>query len=329
MSNRFMQPLRVAVQWAFLLFTIYLGITFYRFVLFCRGGTTVFVPRPDGIEGFLPISALISLRGWFISGAINPLHPAGLVLFLTIIGVSFLLKRSFCSWLCPVGTLSELCWKGGFNLFRRNFRPSTRPDIAVRGIKYLLLLYFFWSIFLLMSSESVIARIASDADKIADIRMLDLFLYHPLLLLSGIGLLLLLSFPIKNAFCRYLCPYGALLGLVSMLSPVKVTRDRRICVSCGVCNQLCPSYLPVMGLERVHSPECLGCWRCIAHCRAHGALAMKVTGGRIAIPGLLFALLVALLFWGGIEAGKGTGHWRTAIPLEEYVRLARETTAPH
>ena len=37
MSNRFMQPLRIAVQWAFLLFTVYLGMTFYRFVLFARG----------------------------------------------------------------------------------------------------------------------------------------------------------------------------------------------------------------------------------------------------------------------------------------------------
>jgi polyferredoxin len=321
MSNRFMQPLRIGVQWAFLLFTVYLGITFYRFVLYCRGESGVFVPRPDGIEGFLPISALVSLRGWFLTGRINSLHPAGLVIFLTIVGVSLLLKRSFCSWICPVGTLSEVCWKQGFNLFRRNLRPPRWLDITLRGIKYLLILFFLWSIFILMAPDSVTAFIHSDYNKIADIRMLDFFLHPSTLSLVIIGILVLVSFPVRNAFCRFLCPYGALLGLVSMLSPVKVTRNRQICVSCGVCTQVCPSYIPVMARERVSSAECIGCWRCIAHCRAHGALGMKLTGNRIAVPGLVFAVLVVLLFWGGTQAGKLTGHWQTALSLQEYLNL--------
>jgi len=329
MSNRFMQPLRIAVQWAFLLFTVFLGITFYRFVLYCRGGSGVFVPRPDGIEAFLPISALVSLRGWFITGEINPIHPAGLVIFLTIVGVSLLLKRSFCSWICPVGTVSEVCWKGGFNLFRRNIRPPRWLDLTLRGIKYLLLLFFLWSIFVVMAPGAVIAFIYSDYNKIADIRMLDFFLNPSPLSLTIIGILFLISFPVRNAFCRFLCPYGALLGLASMLSPVKVTRDRQTCVSCGVCTQVCPSYLPVMAKERVTSAECIGCWRCIAHCRAYGALEMKLTGSRVAVPGLLFAVLVVVMFWGGTMAGKMTGHWQTSISLQEYIRLSSDATVRH
>ena len=329
MSNRIMQPLRIAVQWAFLLFTVYLGATFYRFVLYCRGGSGDFVPRPDGIEAFLPISALVSLRDWFLSGQINPVHPAGLVIFLTVVGVSLLLKRSFCSWICPVGTISEVCWKGGFNLFQRNIRPPRWLDMLLRGIKYLLLLFFVWSILLVMSPEAVRSFVYSDYNKIADIRMLDFFLNPSGLSLAIIGMLLLVSLPLRNPFCRFLCPYGALLGLVSMLSPVKVTRNRGVCVSCGVCTQVCPSSIPVMSRERVSSEECIGCWRCIAHCRAYGALEMKLTGGRIAVPGLVFALLVVLLFWGGTQAGKATGHWMTAIPVEEYLRLARDPDIRH
>ena len=329
MSNRFMQPLRIAVQWIFLLFTGSLGITFYRFALYCRGESGVFIPRPDGIEAFLPISALVSLRGWFLTGRINPVHPAGLVIFLTIVGVSLLLKRSFCSWICPVGTLSEICWKGGFTLFRRNIRPPKWLDSTLRGIKYLLLLFFLWSIFVLMAPGSVIAFTSSNYNKIADLRMLDFFLHPSVLSLTIIGVLILISFPVRNAFCRFLCPYGALLGLVSLLSPVKVTRDRQLCVSCGVCTQVCPSYLPVMAKERIHSPECIGCWRCIAHCRAHGALEMKLTGGRVAIPGILFAVLVLVMFWGGMMIGKVTGNWQTSIPLQEYIGLSRDTTVRH
>ena len=322
MSKRYLQPLRILVQWGFLFFSLYLGIQFYRFVLYFRsGGAAHFVPRPDGVEAFLPISALLSLKDWLASGSINPIHPAALVIFLTVVAVSFLLKRSFCSWICPVGTLSEALWKSGFNLFRRNFCLPRRMDLVLRGIKFVLLCFFLYSILYAMAPEQVTAFVYSDYNKTADVRLLDFFLHLSGFSLLVIGGLALLSLPVRNPFCRYLCPYGGLLGLVSMLSPVKVTREGKSCVSCGVCTQVCPSYIPVMAKERVFSEECIGCLRCISHCRAEGALEMKLTGRKVVVNGLLFAVLVLLLFLGGTQVGKATGHWRTAITVGEYSRL--------
>lgn len=322
MGKRYLQPLRIFVQWGFLFFSLYLGIQFYRFVLHFRsGGAAPFVPRLNGVEAFLPISALLSLKDWLVSGSINPIHPAALVIFLTVVAVSFLLKRSFCSWVCPVGTMSEVLWKSGFNLFRRNFRLPRRMDLVLRGIKFVLLCFFLYSILYAMAPEQVTAFIYSDYNKMADVRLLDFFLHLSGFSLLVIGGLALLSLPVRNPFCRYLCPYGALLGLISMLSPVKVTREGKTCVSCGVCTQVCPSYIPVMAKERVFSEECIGCLRCISHCRAEGALEMKLTGRKVVVNGLLFAVLVVLLFWGGTQVGKATGHWRTAITAGEYSRL--------
>ncbi|CAG0931680.1 partial anaerobic carbon-monoxide dehydrogenase iron sulfur subunit, partial [Planctomycetaceae bacterium] len=136
-----------------------------------------------------------------------------------------------------------------------------------------------------------------------------------------IVVLLVLSLPVRNPVCRYLCPYGALLGLVSILSPVKVTREGKTCVSCGVCSQVCPAYIPVMAKERVMSEECIGCWRCVSHCRAMGALEMKLTGRKVAVNAVLFAVLVVCLFVGGSLAGRATGNWKSQIPYAEYVRL--------
>jgi hypothetical protein len=56
---------------------------------------------------------------------------------------------------------------------------------------------------------------------------------------------------------------------------------------------------------------------------------MKLTGSRVAIPGLVFALLVVVIFWGGTMAGKLTGYWQTSIPLQEYVVLSRDKTVHH
>jgi polyferredoxin len=322
MFKRLMQPVRITVQWGFLLFMLYLGVQFYRFVLHFRtGGAAPFVPRPDGVEGFLPISALLSLKDWIATGSINGIHPAGLVIFLAVIGVSWLLKRSFCSWICPVGTLSELLWKTGFRIFRQNVRPPRWLDLLLRGVKYLLLLFFLWSVIVMMSPSQVAEFITSDYNKTADVRLLDFFLHPSGTALVVIGLLLVASLPVRNPFCRFLCPYGALVGLLSTLSPVKVTRERKTCVSCGVCTQVCPAYIPVMQKERVFSEECIGCWRCISHCRAEGALEMKLTGRKVIVSGLVFALLVVGLFWGGTLVGRATGHWHTEISTQEYGRL--------
>ncbi len=322
MGNRFMQPLRIAVQWLYLFFCLWLGWRFFQFVLHFRtAGATPFVSRPEGVEAFLPIAALMGVREWLATGRINPFHPAAVVILLSVILVSMLLRRSFCSWICPVGTVSELLWKRGFSLMRRNISPPRWLDLLLRSPKYLLLAFFLYSIFLAMSAPQVSAFLASDYAKVADVRLLEFFLNLSGTPLVVILVLLLLSLQMKNPFCRYLCPYGALLGLAALLSPAKVTRHKEQCVSCGVCNQLCPANIPVMEKSRVHSTECIGCWRCISHCRAEGALSMDLPGRKIAIPGIIFTILVIAIFWGGTLAGKLSGHWQTAITTDEYSRL--------
>ena len=328
MAEKNVQRVRIAIQWGFLLFSLYLGVTFYRFVLHFRsGGAAPFVARPDGVEAFLPISALVSLKGWLASGAINTIHPAALVIFLAVLVVSLLLKRSFCSWICPVSTVTELFWKAGFKLFGRNFQVWLWLDWLIRPVKYLLLLFFLFSILLLMSPESVKSFILADYNKTADVKMLDFFLNLSGLPLVVIGALLLLSFFFRNPFCRFLCPYGALLGVLSRFSPVKVERAWSACISCGGCNKACPSHIDVMHKERICSEECIGCLRCVSSCPKPEALQLRLKGGK-EVPGMLFAALVVLFFVGGTMVGRMTGHWHSSIDKSEYQRLITNGPGP-
>ena len=59
---------------------------------------------------------------------------------------ALLLRRSFCSWICPVAALSEIFWKSGYKIFRRNLKAPRWLDIALRGIKYMLMAFFLYSI---------------------------------------------------------------------------------------------------------------------------------------------------------------------------------------
>jgi polyferredoxin len=241
------------------------------------------------------------------------------VIFVTIIAVSLLLRRAFCSWICPVGTVSEWLWKLGFNKLQRNWLPPSWLDLGLRSIKYLLLAFFLFSA-VSWSLPMLQGFLGSGYHAISDVKLLQLFRSPSVTTLAVVGLLVALSIPLRNPFCRFVCPYGALLSLVSLASPLAVQRDLKKCVSCGVCSQVCPSRIDVMHANRVNNPECLGCWRCISHCRVNTALSMRAFG-RLVVPGILFVLLVVLLFWGGTRLGKATGHWDSVVTPADYREL--------
>ena len=74
--------LRRTVQASFALFCLYAGYRFYLFYLWAAGRSETFVPRPPSVEAFLPIGALVNLKRLLLTGQFDPIHPAGLTIFL-------------------------------------------------------------------------------------------------------------------------------------------------------------------------------------------------------------------------------------------------------
>jgi polyferredoxin len=123
------------VQILFLLVVVFIGARFYLFVSCIEKGVTPYFERPAGVEAFLPIGALVSLKHLLYTGTINRIHPSGLVLFLMIIFTALFAKKGFCSWICPVGTLSEYVYRGRILLFQRHFKMPAFADALLRALK--------------------------------------------------------------------------------------------------------------------------------------------------------------------------------------------------
>jgi polyferredoxin len=307
---------RVVVQGAFALLCIVLGVQFARFVGAAQAGTLPLPTRPAGVEAFLPISGLMGALDWFYQGSLNVIHPAATVLVLVAIALALLMRKAFCSWICPVGFLSEWLAKLGRLAFGRNFRPWKWLDIPLRGIKYLLMGFFVFSVFA-MGRESLTAFLTSPYNKVADVKMGLFFTQMSTVGLSIMGVLVLGSVFIQGLWCRYLCPYGALLGLFSWASPSRIRRDPATCVDCGLCDKACPSRLPVSRKLSVISPDCSGCLDCVASCPVKGALAMKV--GRRTVSPVAYAAAVAMIFLASYIGARATGIWNNQITDREYV----------
>jgi polyferredoxin len=112
------QQLRRSFQLAFLALNIWIGIQFCSFVRYYETGVrTLWVPRPPGIGGWLPIASLMNLKLFLATGEVPRVHPAGLFVLVSFLAISWLLCKSFCGWLCPVGTISEYLWRLGKQTF--------------------------------------------------------------------------------------------------------------------------------------------------------------------------------------------------------------------
>ena len=314
--------IRTVIQWFFMLWVVGIGIRFGMFINAIEDGATApLISRPPGVDGFLPIGALTSLKYWLVTGEIHPVHPAALVIFLAILLMSLLAKKTFCSWLCPVGTLSEAAYKMGRKLFGRNFRIWRWLDVTLRGVKYLLLLIFVKLILIDMPIEALVGFLDAPYWAVSDVKMLHFFTRMSMTTVVVLAILTFLSLFYKNFWCRYLCPYGALLGLASLVSPFKIRRDQDRCTGCQSCSIACPSDLPVHSCRAVSSPECTGCLTCVANCPEQNVLAMQPVLWEQPLPVWVFPAVVVFIFMAGIGVGMASGHWHSTLNYADYQRL--------
>jgi len=135
-----------------------------------------------------------------------------------------------------------------------------------------------------------------------------------------LALLAVLSVFVQNFWCRYLCPYGALMGLAALASPLRIRREASLCIDCAKCAKACPSALPVDCLVTIRSAECLGCMECVTECPVAGALEMSGPRRR-RVPAWAIAAGITLLFLGITGYAQWTGHWRTDVPSRVYFEL--------
>jgi polyferredoxin len=314
------QTIRGAFQLAFLLLNAWIGIQFYLFVRYYElGGRSPRVDRPAGVEGWLPIASLMNLKVLLLTGHAPRIHPAGMFLLIAFLVASWIFRKSFCGWLCPVGTISEYLWRLGRRLLGRNLRIPRAIDVALRSLKYILLGLFVFAV-ASMSVPAIRQFLESPYGMVDDVKMLNFFRTLGVAGGAVIAVLVAGSIVVQNFWCRYLCPYGALMGLVSLGSPLRIRRVSDLCIDCAKCAKACPAVLPVDRLISIRSAECMGCMQCVAACPAAGALFLAGPG-RKRVPAWVVAAGVATLFLGTCAYAYWSGHWHTDLPSRVYLEL--------
>lgn len=321
--------LRLLVQSAFLVFCLYCGYRFYQFYQWALGNSATYVARPPAVEGFLPIGGLVSLKRFLLTGVYDRIHPAGLTIFIAALLIAVVFRKGFCGWICPVGFTSQLVERLARRL-KLLWRPPDWLDYPLLSLKYLLLAFFAWLIVVKMDLAAIEAFSNAPYNLVVDARMLLFFLVPSFTTLWVLAILVVASFFLRNFWCRYLCPYGALLGIFAWGGPLRVSRDERSCINCKKCEKVCPGSIRVANQKTVTSPECLGCLECLAACPVNDCLQLTTYRKRKLSPWLL-PLGVLGLFLTIWAVANLSGHWQSAVPpeiLKSYYPMAARLAHP-
>lgn len=302
--------LRRMIQTVLFVYIIFVGWRFGQFIANIEAGIFA-VQKPAAVEGFLPISAFMALKQLLVTGVYDMVHPAGLTILIAAILMSIVVPKSFCSHICPVGLVSELLGEWGLK-----WNMPRWLSIPLSSLKYLLLLFFMNVILLQMDAATIGMFLQAPYNIVADAKMLDFFRDPSRTTIIVVGVLVILSLLVKNPWCRFLCPYGALLGPLGLLSPFRVKRDASTCVSCKACSKVCPAGIQVHSKNVVLSPDCMGCYQCVD--ARHNETCLKV---RLYDNPKKMSIIAVSVFFGVIGVAMLAGKWHSNVPNEMYAQF--------
>lgn len=261
-------------------------------ILFCLllamagGEAATLVPA----DIFLRMDPLAGLAASLCSRAFLPM----LVPSLLVLASAVLAGRLFCGWLCPMGAALDALGGVLRAVFRAKARPDA-PDPLPRHAKFLVLAGIlaaaacgvnlsFWAspmplltrLFALvlhpLGLESAQGIVTAADPLIRGLGFAELAYWQPeprifhLAWLTAIEWLAFawLELVRPRFWCRYLCPAGALMALLSRL-PLRRKHVSSACVSCGLCSRACP--MGICGSAGQTCPsECLACGSCVSAC---------------------------------------------------------------
>ncbi len=264
--------------------------------------------RWAGVDFLCPFGGLETLYSLLAGGGfLRHTATSAVILLVGMLVMAVAFRRSFCGMLCPLGTLQGIFGAAGRRLFKRRLAVPAAVDRVARFLKYGVLAFFLlWT----WQAAELVMRPYDPWVAWAHLTAADLLTTY------GIGLAVLVaslagSLVYERFFCKYLCPAGALLGLLSKVSFLNIRRDVSTCIDCGRCDKACMMNVPVATADVVTSSECISCNECVNACPVPGALKVTAAGGSrvpaLAAGGVVLALMVAVV---GATTLSGSFDWR-------------------
>lgn len=188
---------------------------------------------------------------------IPKIHESVFVMLGIILLIGILIGPAVCGYACPLGSVQEWFGKIGKKLFANKYNTFI-PAKYDQYLRYLRYVSLFFTVYLTTNSLKLV--------------FLEVDPYYALFhfwsdeaTIGGIIVLLvtlLASLFVERPWCKYACPFGAVIGLTNLIRIFPVRRKAATCISCSKCDQACPMNIEVSSKTVIRDHQCISCNEC-------------------------------------------------------------------
>lgn len=219
----------------------------------------VFAVRGNA-EAWCPFGGVEAIYTYWREGnMLCSLGVSNLYILAAVLLITLLLRRAFCGYLCPIGTVSE--WLGA--LARRlGVRPVVVPTRLDRGLAVLKYAVLAVILFITYRAGELLFRGFDPCYALIGRHGEDITVWSYIVA----GAIVVGSLLVVMPFCRWLCPLAAVLNPFSRFGLTRIKRSAETCLDCTKCSQACPMAIPVHTVKEVTAARCLSCLNCVTAC---------------------------------------------------------------
>ena len=221
-------------------------------------GISVPVLAGASLHAICPFGGVVTLYRLITEGAyVQKIHESAVWLLGIVMISTVLIGPAFCGWVCPFGSFQEWIGTIGKRLFKRRYNRFVPPRLD-RVLRYLRYVVLIWVVVMTATTATLIFSAYDPYYALFNF-------YTGEVAVTGyvsLGLVMVLSLFVERPFCKYACPYGALLGTANLFRIFRLRRNASTCIDCKACDTSCPMNILVSTVAVVRDHQCNVCLKC-------------------------------------------------------------------
>ena len=231
------------------------------------------------LHAVCPFGGVVSIYQYAAAGTFTKkIHESSFILMIIVFALALAFGPVFCGWICPMGTVQEFISRIGRRIFGKRHN-SFIPRAADRYLRYLRYLVLGWVIY-----ATAVSGVLVFADYDPYYALFNFWTGEVAVSAFVIlALVLLAALFVERPFCKYACPYGAVLGLFNIVRVFGIKRNTDTCINCRACDRACPMNIQVSTAGRVRDHQCISCLECSSETACPVPATVELAAGNISI----------------------------------------------
>jgi polyferredoxin len=244
-----------------------------------EGGKGIPVLSSASTHALCPFGGVVSIYQFVTSGTyVKKTHESSFILMFIVFALALLMGPVFCGWVCPFGSFQEWIGKLGVRIFGKRFN-NLIPYKADRYLRFLRYGILAWVVYVTARTGLLMFANLDPYYALFNFWTVEVTLTS----LVALGVIIVVSFIIERPFCKYVCPYGAVLGVFNLVRIFKIKRNPETCIDCKACDRSCPMNIRVSTGTNILHHQCITCMKCTSEQSCPVDRTVELTAGKMEV----------------------------------------------